>query len=185
MSKRGGHDDQAQVGDHDAGDLRLLARPRRGVVARLRTEGHADQPAQHEGDRDRQHHAGKLRLTDDQAHHPCVDQPAQRGCQRDRGQRGQPERPAQADDQAPTDEAGGHQHVAMREVQHLGGLVGQHQAQRDQRVDRADGHAVDRQLRDLSEFLAHAGRALRAMRTDGVLAWGLSPDSDSSKQVSL
>jgi hypothetical protein len=49
----------------------------------------------------------------------------------------------------------------MGEVDDLGRLVDHHQAQRDERVDRPDGDAIQRQLQNLDGLVTHVRRAGR------------------------
>ncbi len=55
----------------------------------------------------------------------------------------EPQRQAEAVDEADEGQRGEEHHRALREVEHAGGLVDQHEAERDQRVHHARQQAAD------------------------------------------
>ena len=67
----------------------------------------------------------------------------------DRRRHRQPEREAQHRHQHQAREGAEHHQVALREGHRLGGLVDEHEAQRDQAIDAALGGTTDDQLNEL------------------------------------
>ena len=75
-----------------------------------------------------------------------VEQGAEDADRHDRDQEADPVVEAPPDDRHVGDEGAQHQQVALGEVDQLGRLVDQHEAERDQAVDAADREPVEGQL---------------------------------------
>ena len=111
----------------------------------------AGDEAQHEADRDGEDHHRQLRLAEDVAQDRPVQQPAHRGHGEDCADAREPERQSQVRlvGEPHREEGAEHHQVALREVDLLGRLVDQHEAERDQAVDAAVGEAADDELKVL------------------------------------
>ena len=130
--------------------------------------------AQHRGEPDRRHDHGDHRPADQRPQHDPLEPEAERDHAGDRQQRRETQNGAPADaGGAGRDKAGEHDEFALREVDRVGRLVDQHEAERDQRVHQADHDPVGQQdQRELpvehpgiaprSELSLHAARDGRA-----------------------
>ena len=102
--------------------------------------------AEDEAQPERQHHHGELRLADHAAQDHGIEREAEGGGDQDGEQRADPVVQAEMRDQAERDEAAEHHDVALGEVHHLGRLVDQDEAERDQPIDTAGGCTIDDKL---------------------------------------
>jgi hypothetical protein len=134
---------------------------------------HRDQPARHVADADGQHHDAEGRLAEDGPDHQPLGQHAEGGHGGDGAGHGQPERKAQDRHQRQAEKGAQHHQFALGEAHRLGGLVDEHEAERDQAVDAALRDAADDELQDLQEEDSapmEDGRMLAAqllLHTDG------------------
>ena len=71
----------------------------------------------------------------------------------ERDQERQPVRPAEIDREHHHQIGRDHREFALREIHHVGGAEDQHEAERDQRVDRADADAGEQQLQERRSML--------------------------------
>ena len=110
---------------------------------------HGDQAARHVADADGEHHDRKRRLPQDRADHQPLEQHAEQGHRGDRAEHGQPEREAQERHRRQAAEGAQHHQLALGEAHGFGGLVDEHEAQRDQPVDASLRDAADHQLNEL------------------------------------
>jgi hypothetical protein len=114
---------------------------------------------------DRQHHRGELGLADHPPHDRRVDHPTDRCGQQHRAHQTGPETQPQRHAEPQGEERPQHQHVALGEVDDLGRLVDQHEAERDQPVDAARRQPGDQDLKGLGH--GRAPPAIAPARTLG------------------
>jgi hypothetical protein len=110
---------------------------------------HGDQPARHIADADGQHDDGKRRLAQDGADHDALQQHAEQAHGQDGADHRQPERKAQHGHAGQAAKGAQHHQLALGKAHGFGGLVDQHEAERDQAVDAALRDAADHQLKKL------------------------------------
>ena len=112
---------------------------------------HGDDAAQDVADADGDHHHREGRIAEHRADHDPLDQHADRGHHDDGEQDRRPIRPAQDGARGQPEEGAEHHQVALREIDRLGRLVDQHEAERDERVHAALRDACKKQLQELAE----------------------------------
>ena len=134
----------------DAADPGRVGAERRRQRVDLRAPGDRGEGAEDGAEPDRQHDDGELRLADARGAGPAASSSGaeQRRRRRTASAKRHPVVEPAPDDDHVADEGAQHQEVALGEVDQLGRLVDQDEAERDQAVDAADGQAVQYQLKD-------------------------------------
>jgi hypothetical protein len=112
---------------------------------------HGDQAAGQEADADGGHHHGEGRLAEQRAQHGALQRHAEEEHHGEGGDEGGPEGQAQRQRAGEAEEAAHHHQVALGEVDGLGGLVDEDEAEGDQAVDAALRDAAGDELQELQQ----------------------------------
>ena len=135
-------------------DRRVADRQRQ----RARLAAHRDrrQPAQDGAEADGRHDDGDDRPAEQRPQHDALEREAEQDHDRDRGARRPPMTgmPLSAERER-GNEARQHHELALREVDGVGGLVDQHEAERDQRVHQPDRQPADGQRNPELQLIPH------------------------------
>jgi len=151
--------DQLHRRQHYRPQLEGLIADRHHDGAGSGAEGHHRGAAQHRGKPDRRHHDGDDRPSDQRAQHHAFEPEAERDHAAYPDQRGNPKRQAGRLGRHGREKTGEHDELALGEIDRVGRLVDQHEAERDQRIHEPDHDAVGQQhQRELPFKIRHVSR---------------------------
>jgi hypothetical protein len=145
---RGNHRELV-IGQHEAADPQHALTERRLDLEVVGAPDHADDGAQEIAKPDGRHDDGELRIAEDRTHHHALGQHAEQRHRRHSTCKTDPVIEAQNADEGEGEEPAQHHQVALGEVHHLGRLVDQHKAERDQAVNAAERNPADQLLNEV------------------------------------